>query len=700
MIAFFLLYIFTFLRKIFTLKQSLFILLALLLFGCNQKKKSDSATKKTNDSLGYYNKLLSDDKKSFELKTVASKKAIELAEKSANSQSKRDALLNIISFQVLNQDYYRFNYAYKSLLEDAIASKDSLNIANAYRFKASYLKNNAVYDSAFYFYGKSEKIFKNLNDQENLGNVLLNKSVTQFYANDFLRADVTATNAYSILKNLDDKYKIYVILTVLGNVNSELSNYEKALDYHKEALEIIEKYDIDNEQHPRATSLNNIGHTYKLQKNYKEAITYFNLALENKKLLEDTPDLYVLLLDNLAYCKLKIKNYSSLPGMFLESLKISDSLKLYSNSIYTLNHLSEFYAEKKDYINARKCSEKAMKLSEITKLPVDILSALKQGSLVFPSDEAKKFSQDYIRINDSLQQTERKSQEKFARIQLETDEIIQEKEGLVEKNRTLLYVFVVSFIVVVLLFVVRAQRARTRELLYKQAQQKANEDIYNLMMSQQTVIDESRNKEKKRLAQDLHDGVLGRMFGLRLNLDSLNNNNDEETVNRRLELLNELKTIEQDIREISHDLNREKLVLINNFVSIVHNLLEEQRNSYSVNLIYTIDTTINWDKINNSVKINLYRILQEGLQNINKYANAKNISAEIKGDKENIYLKIKDDGIGFDVNKKSKGIGMQNMIARTHECQGIIDVNSEKNNGTQITITIPKVTKQITVEQA
>lgn len=284
-------------------------------------------------------------------------------------------------------------------------------------------------------------------------------------------------------------------------------------------------------------------------------------------------------------------------------------------------------------------------------------------------------------------------------MQLETDEIIQEKDVLEDRNRALLYVFIVSFILVALLFVVRAQRARTRELLYKQAQQKANEEIFNLMMSQQSIIDESRNKEKKRLAQDLHDGILGRMFGLRLNLDSLNSNIDNESTKMRHELLNELKTIEQDIREISHDLNREKLVLINNFVSIVHNLLEDQKSLHEARVTYNIDTNINWDKIGNAIKINMYRILQEGLQNTNKYANAKNIKVEIKGDKENVYLKIDDDGIGFDVNKKSKGIGMQNMISRTNDCYGIIDIKSEKGKGTKIEITIPIEIKQIILEQ-
>jgi signal transduction histidine kinase len=209
------------------------------------------------------------------------------------------------------------------------------------------------------------------------------------------------------------------------------------------------------------------------------------------------------------------------------------------------------------------------------------------------------------------------------------------------------------------------------------------------MMSQQAIIDESRNKEKKRLAQDLHDGVLGRMFGLRLNLDSLNYNTDEDSVKRRFELLNELKTIEQDIREISHDLNREKQVLINNFVSIVHNLLEEQNTLHEATVSYTIDNDVVWDKIANAIKINMYRILQEGLQNINKYARAQNITVEIKGDEDNVYLKIQDDGVGFDVGRKSKGIGMQNMISRTNECNGIIDITSKKNEGTKIVITLP-----------
>ncbi len=179
------------------------------------------------------------------------------------------------------------------------------------------------------------------------------------------------------------------------------------------------------------------------------------------------------------------------------------------------------------------------------------------------------------------------------------------------------------------------------------------------------------------------------MFGARLNLDSLNKFSDEESIANRYNYLNELKNIEQDIREISHDLNREKHVLINNFVAIVHNLLEEQKSSFESDITFSIDESIQWDLIDNTTKINLYRILQESLQNINKYASAKNIRVDFKKDIDNIVLKIVDDGIGFDVNTRKKGIGLQNMLSRVNECDGVFDIDSKKGKGTAITITVP-----------
>lgn len=681
------------------MKKRYLLLILISLFACSKKKKQIVSEKVASDSLGYFMKVANDNDISTDEKTKALTKALYLIPSLKNTKRTRDTLFSI-TFKYYNmQDWKNFNNANNTLLNRSSSSFDSINMAKAYRFKANYLKKVQSYDSSFYFYLKAEKIYLKKNDNLNYGNILFNKGIVQCSAGDFLGAELSLSKAYYIFRDSDEIDKLYGTLNQLGLVFTELKEYDKAILYHNKALDVVKDYKSNGPEHPVAICYNNIGYLYLRQKKYQEAIINFELGLQDKQLADDDPDTYGCLLDNLAYSRLKSKNFKELPKLFYDALEIRNRQEDYTYIVGSNIHLSEYYQIKNNLKLSLEYSQRALKKAKESNIPVNIVLALKQASIVDKVNSIA-YSEQYIRINDSLQVEERKSKDRFASMQLETDEIKQENEGLAESNRKLLYVFVVSFIVVVLLFVVRAQRARTRELLYKQAQQKANEDIYNLMMSQQAIIDESRSKEKKRLAQDLHDGVLGRMFGLRLNLDSLNSNTEDDAVQRRFELLNELKTIEQDIREISHDLNREKQVLINNFVSIVHNLLEEQKNSFEVNVTYTIDENVVWDKVGNAIKINLYRILQEGMQNINKYANAKNILVEIKGDKENVYLKIQDDGIGFDVNRKSKGIGMQNMISRTHDCKGIIDINSKKDNGTKIVITIPIETKQpIIVEQ-
>ena len=651
------------------------------------------------DSLSYFMKLINSTKTSEIQKFDHTNKALVLISKSKNTQVLRDTLFSVLLRYYNNQDWVNFNKSYKLLLANSKASKDSLNLAKSYRYRANYLKKIQSNDSAVYYYTKAEKIYFKKKDDENGANILLNKSIVQYNVGDLLGAELSLTKALFIYRNLNNKEQLYGILNQLGLVYTDLNEYDKAILYYNKALDIVRNIKIINGERPVAVCYNNIGFLYLKQKKYNEAIINFKLGLIDKNLIKDDLNTYSCLLDNLAYSRLQSNNYEQLPKLFFDALEIRKKMNDYTYIVGTNIHLSEYYQKIGDMKLSLKYSTDALRSAKESKIPYNIILALKQASIV-DSYNSSAYSEEYLRITDSLQVAERNSKDRFARISLETDEIIQEKDVLEDRNRNLLYVFIFTVILASLLFIVRAQRTRTRELLYKQTQQKANEEIFNLMMSQQAIIDESRSKEKKRLARDLHDGVLGRMFGLRMNLDSLNNKNDEETVNRRLELLNELKTIEQDIREVSHDLNREKQELINNFVSLVHNLLEEQQASYQVKLSYSIDNNVNWDKINNSIKINMYRMLQEGLQNINKYANAKNSTVEIKADNEYIYLKIKDDGIGFDVNKKSKGIGVQNMISRTHECQGTIDIKSEKDNGTQIIITIPIITKQIIEAQA
>lgn len=679
--AFFYIYFF----KVSDLKTLFTILLLVMFVGCGKDRDlvTDGAANPGND--------LPNNTSANQQSIADNYNLLKKTNEKENTLQNREALAKIaLEFYKLGEKV-RYKEVYKLILKKSAEANDSINTAKAYKSLGAYYLEAGQNDSSYYYYTKAEELVLKLKDDSSLGIIYLDIAFIRLYESDFTGSEISASKALRHLPKEENKFNIYDAYNIIGVCSNELKNYEKALEYHNKALEYCRENELKSKFHLDASSLNNIGYVYQNMGKNKEAITHFNKALEDKTLFDDNPNLYAMLLDNLAYSKFKLGDYPQLAKLYNRSLAIRDSLKTDPSGIVLSKiHLSELYDHMKDTLQAVSIGSEALAYARKFGAPSDVLSALKQMSYV-DKKNSSKFSQEYIRINDSVQQLERQAKDKFARIAYETDEISSQNEKLAEQNRTLLYIFLGTLTIGMLLFVIRTQRAKNRELMLKQAQQKANEDIYNLMINQQNSIEESRTREKKRIAQELHDGVLGRLFGARLNLDSLNRQATEEAASKRNDYLTELKNIEQDIREISHDLNREKYVLINNFVAILNNLLEEQNSSFEPELTAIIDDTIKWEQLENTAKINLYRIIQESLQNINKYANATSIKLEIKRGGDNIHLTVTDNGVGFVVNTKKKGIGLTNMISRTHELNGTFDVRSKKGKGTTVSMTFPLI---------
>lgn len=679
------------------MKQIYFLFIFLFIFfGCS-KKKSIYSEQLANDSLVYYIKKVNNESLSDKNRIIATNNAYNIIVTLSNTRINRDTLFSLSYKYYSLKDWRNFDKASSNLIKKSLESNDSINLSKIYRYRAGYYKNTQVYDSAFYYYLKSEKIYSQLNDKLSLATILLNKGIVQSIVNDYLGAELTLSKAYYIFKDSNEKAKLYGTLNQLGLVCNELKEYERAADYHLKALETVREFNLQNEEHQEAVCYNNLGYLYIKQKKYEEASKNFELALLDKTIINDDPELYSSLIDNLAYCRLQINNYQDLPRLFFEALK--ERKKLDNNTIVVGSyiHLSEYYQKINDNKTAIKYSDEALRIAKQSKIPVNIILALKQASIV-DDEKGLKYSEDYIRISDSLQLMERNSKDRFAKLQLETDEIIKENSFLEEKNRNILNYFFASILIFSLLLYMRTQRSKNRYLIMEQAQQKANEDIYRLIISQQDKLEEGKNLEKSRIAKEIHDGILGRLFGLRLNLDGLNYKSEEEAKEERHLYLSELKLIEQDLREISHELSREKTVLVNNFLAILNRLFEEQIKINKAELVTLVDEKIDWNLLSNTTKINLYRIVQESLQNCNKYSKAKKITVAFQKDvKGNLILTIFDDGIGFEVNSKSKGIGLTNIVDRVHESLGTIDIISAKNKGTAITITVPLEFKTIKI---
>ena len=677
--------------KSIVLKRFLLFLFIIVLFSC----ENHSYTNEKNESLQDSINLLIDKANNYELSKSQALNYLVKAESLVNSLPKDSVYFK-------NKVYVGFIYynlgikeKYKTisfeLVDDAIESKDSFYLARAYSYIGDYYTDKVVMDSAVINYQNAEKIYFGIKDNIGIGRMHVKMATAKFRARDYLGSEKSAIMALTYIRLANNKLLEYEANSTLGLACVETKDYEKANEYFLKAYTIAKEENLENlgQYQSKAISLNNLGFLNLKSGNYKEALSYFNQANQDPNLSIEFPELYATILDNKAKAKLKLGDFTNLPGEFLEPLKIRRNFNLSPEIVNSNINLSEYYQVKGIADSAIYYAHEAYNLAKKTNILNLKLISVQQLSKVDTSNESK-LSREQIYLTDSLLQAERNVSEKFARIEYETDEFKRQKEQLAIQNRNIILFALLAVFIVVLLYIIRDQRSRNKYFRLREEQQKANEEIYSLMLSQQKKLDEVVIKEKQRIGQELHDGVLGRLFGARLNLDSLNKKGDELAIAGRDHYISELKFIEQDIREISHELSREKFALINNFVAILTNLFEEQKNlSENTDFKYIIDQAIKWDKVDNDLKINIYRIIQESLQNINKYAKAKNVSVNLLKDADNLHVSIIDDGIGFEVSKKSKGIGLQNISSRVATCKGTFEIKSKPAKGTTITIDLP-----------
>ena len=355
-----------------------------------------------------------------------------------------------------------------------------------------------------------------------------------------------------------------------------------------------------------------------------------------------------------------------------------------SNALF----LSKYYELTNQNIKAKQFAIEAYNLSKSYRNADDILLSIKQLSKV-DAKNALKYSQDYIRISDSMQMLERVTRNKFAKIAYETEEITNEKEQAIKQKWIFFSIAVLLLLVGILLFIIMHQRTKQKEMRLLQDQQKANEEIYQLIQNQQTKIDEGRQIEKKRIAQDLHDGIMNRLASTRLNLHVIAEKPSLSNIKKCLPFIDGIQDIEKEIRNIAHDLNSNAFANKASFIAVVESFIKEQKSISSSKYHLEIDMSINWEQIEGYKKIHLFRILQEAIQNIEKHAQAKNVIVSILKTENQLLIEIFDDGNGFSLKRKKKGIGLQNIFSRAKCCNGKAEVKSKENEGTTVIVRIP-----------
>lgn len=566
-------------------------------------------------------------------------------------------------------------------LQLALQLNDSFTIADTHWSYADYYNNNQVFDKSYYHYNYAYEYFNGIKKTYQSARMLYAMAYIKGRFRDYSGSEILNIKAIEKFKKLRNYKYLYIAYNHLGVLQNDIYEYDKALFYHQKALEYYNK--IKKKKY--LGSFNNIGNVYLDRKQYIKAIENYNIDLNNNDI---TIEHYARVTDNKAYCKLLMLDTIGIKKDFFRALFIRDSIKDKSGVLMSKIRISDYYAYAQDTLKAIQYAQEANILANQLKNGRDYLASLKQLANL-DSKNSKKYLDRYIVFNDSLISTERRIQNKFTRIAFETDEYIEETKRLTQQRIWIFVVSIGAILILSLLYFLRVQKVNNKALRLEADQQKANEEVYILTLQQQSKMEEERVKERNRISEELHDGILGKLFGARLGLGFLPIGESETTKEKYQSYLEELQEIEKEIRDVSHQLSDNFNDANINFTTIVKQLLEDKSAIGNFNYELHIDDTIIWSDVDEATKVNIYRIIQEALQNIIKHAQAKIVTLNFAITNEKLSLHIKDDGVGFNIQKGKKGIGLKNITSRMEKLKGSVQIVSEPQQGTVLHLIIP-----------
>ena len=333
---------------------------------------------------------------------------------------------------------------------------------------------------------------------------------------------------------------------------------------------------------------------------FEKALEYFNRELEK----DIRKAHYARVIDNRAYTKLQLNDTIFVKKDLLRSLFIRDSIKNKAGIVASKIHLSKYYQYIKDTIGSIKYAKEANELAKQIKNGRDYLASIKQLADL-DIKNSKKHLEKYIQFNDSLQIAERKVQEKFTKIEFETDEYIEETKRLSQQTIMISITGVGLILILSLLYFLRIQKTKNEKLVLESEQQKANEQVYILTLEQQAKIEEERIQERNRISEELHDGVLGKLFGTRVGLGFLDLNATDETQKQHESFLEELQEIEKEIRDVSHKLSNNFNANQINFSTLINQLVKTSETTGRFKCQVSFDEQISWNNISQIIKINI-----------------------------------------------------------------------------------------------
>lgn len=555
----------------------------------------------------------------------------------------------IISSSILLFLFIIFNYSYSQSVEELKAQlkveTDSLELSSIHsEIALFYFDNGDLVTSLDHF-------FKSLNIVESIGNL---NEVAKLYNNiatvnnhfeKYNQAELYAKKAIDLLHESTDTLQLANALSTLGNIyymqmkdSLCLHFYEESIKYRKMLKDSV----------GLVTLYKNIGALYHEMSDTVKGIEYIEKSLLFIKSTNDKT--------------LWFETYLSLAEIYLYSGNL-DKGRVYIDSCSTLLPLITSFEMIDDYYYALYFYYK------------------KKGDFEQALDNYKLFES----YKDSVASIQKHNQITELNLKYETEkkdeQIIYQNNLLKKEQRVNNLILIISIIIIVffglLIIVFRVLQKYKLQRLEKEH----NETIL-------TQIINTEEKERNRIARDLHDGIVQDLMALRFDVATIQQKSPDDLHPSYTKLNEGLSKISNEVREISYQMmpvTLKELGLLKAIEELLNRNLNHNKIMFEFNSF-----EIEESQLSEKIKVTVYRICQELINNTLKHSNANRVSLLLQVHNNTLQLTFEDNGVGFDSKNVQKGMGLYNLNNRIAWIKGSLEFeSSELTSGTTAFIRIP-----------
>jgi len=562
------------------------------------------------------------------------------------------------------------------------------------------------------------------------GNFFMNKSQYELSLKSF-------ETALRLLKNTKSDSLQALTLTGIGNYYKNTGDNPKALDYLLKALKIVESknyrrsissinsflgevylqkndlelakehlrssmkvYASQKWQAPYLHAAHTLANVYGMNNEFGNALAIDNAAIRICDSM-NSPKLKVPFLDNKAMCYLYSGRLDSAQHYFNETLKIDLTIgdkKQIADSYSNLARLElmkgNFRSSEKYVIESISMLEKINNQNNLIK-SYGVLAELYEA---WGKDKmAVQAHKKYVGLYQALMNEKREQSMAEFKIVHETEkkgkiiaqnhlELLRQEKEVQKRNNFIIFISIVAISTALIGFLIyRQQRLRHRQMEQEHELKTAISQIETQNKLQEQRLDISR---------DLHDNIGAQLTFIISSVDNLRYAFDlkDTRLERKLDSINNFtKATIIELRDTIWAMNNAEIALEDLRIRIFNFIEKAKTVKENIDFRFHVDEELNELKFSSLSGMNLYRTIQEAVNNAVKYADAAKIGIFMECEDGDLRLRIEDDGKGFDLQSADKGNGLHNMQKRIQGLGGKFVLNAVPGQGTHIHILIPDI---------